>query len=169
MLDDAVVANVAFHLGALAPHQRAVLLEGFDELQHTAQVVRSGFTQAFQTLVHHHGANAVVHINFQQQHAVYRERQDVAAFHTRFAGFHAILQIKTNVGGLRGRGLFGQQGFGHIQWHLRVDGVVFALWLVGSHTDARHFGDKDEFVGVQSDGHRGGHFFHGQVESFARG
>ena len=108
MVDDAVVADVAFYFCAFTSHQCAVLLERFNELQHTTQIVRVGFTQALQSLVHHHGANAVVHINFEQQHAIYGEGQDVAAFHTRFTSLHAVLQIKTGVGGLGGRGLFGQ-------------------------------------------------------------
>ena len=63
MFDDGVLANVAFHFCALSAHQGAVVLKRLDELQHTAEVVRGGFAQTFKPLVHHHGTNAIMHID----------------------------------------------------------------------------------------------------------
>jgi len=40
---------------------------------------------------------------------------------------------------------------------------------VGLDADARNFGQEQQLVGLQFDGHAGGHLFHGEVESFTRG
>jgi hypothetical protein len=53
----------------------------------------------FQLLVHHHGADAVVHVDLQQQRAVDGKRNDVAALHARLAGLDAVLQVEGGVGG----------------------------------------------------------------------
>ena len=81
VFDDGVFGNVTFHFCAFTAHQGAVVLEGLYQLQHTTQIIRGGFAQAFKPFVHHHGANAVMHIDLEQQHTIHRKRQDVAALH----------------------------------------------------------------------------------------
>ena len=102
MFDDGVVAHVAFDLGAAAFDQRAVLLEGFDQLQDAANIVHRCFAQFFQLFVHDHGADPVVHINLQQNRAVYRKRDDMAALYAVLASLDAVLQVKRSVSGLVG-------------------------------------------------------------------
>ena len=169
VLDDGVVVGIALDLGAVALDQGAVVFKRLDQLQDGAHVVAGGLAQLFQLFVDHHGANAIVLVNLQEQRAVQRKRQDVAALDAGFAGGHAVLQVKTGVGGpLRGWQVF-EQGLRCSQRQLGVDRVVFASRLVGVNADARHFGQKDQFVGLQLNGHAGGNFFHRQVESLARG
>ena len=103
MLDDGVVVGIALDLGAVALDQGAVFLKGLDQLQDAAHIVGGGFAQALELFVDDHGANAIVHIHLQQQGAVGGKGQDMAALHASFAGPHAVLQVKTGVGGLVGR------------------------------------------------------------------
>ena len=112
VLHDGVVANVAFNFCTAAFDQGAVLFKRLNQAQDAAHVVRAGLAQTFELFVHHHGAYAVVHVNFQQQRAIDRKRNDVAALHARFAGFHAVLQVKRGVGGQLGLGQLRQQLFG---------------------------------------------------------
>ena len=80
-----------------------------------------------------------------------------------------MLQIKTDVGGLGCHGQSGQEFFGLVQRHFGVDGVVVASRFGGLEPNARHLGDKNQLVRMKRCGHRGGDFFHGQVEGFTRG
>jgi len=97
VLDDCVLVHITFNLGAIALDQGAVFLERFNQLQDATHVFVRGFAQLFEFFVHHHGANAVVHVHLQQQRAIHRKRQDVAALHARLASFYTVLQIKRNV------------------------------------------------------------------------
>ncbi|MCY1533662.1 hypothetical protein D9M68_690020 [compost metagenome] len=161
------MAHVALDLGAVALDQRAVALEGLDELQDAADVVHRGFAQALELFVDDHGADAVVHVDLEQQRTVERKRQDVVALHAALAGLHAVLQVEGGVGRLlRGRQR-GQQLLGGGQRQFGVDRVVFALGQFAVHADARHFGQEDQLVGLDRDGHAGRHFFHRQVERLA--
>jgi len=169
VLDHGVAGNVALDLGAVALDQGAVFLERLDQLDDAAHIVDGGFAQLFELFVDHHGADAVVHIDFQQQRAVHRKRQDVAAFHAMFAGAHAVLQVKAGVGGHLRRGQLGQQLAGGGQRQLGVDGVVFAVGLGRVHADAGHLAQEDQLVGLHLAGHAGGDFFHAQVEGLAGG
>ena len=167
MVDDGVVIDVTLDLGAVALDQGTVIFKRLDQLQNAAHIVGGGLAQLFELFIDDHGADAIVHINFQQQSPIDRERQDVRALNTFFAGLGAVLQIKSAVGGQAGGRQRGQQLFGRCQGQLGVDGVVFAGGFVGQHPDAGYFGQKDQLVGLQLNGHAGGHFFHGQVKSFA--
>ena len=169
MLDDGVALDVALDFGAVAFDQRAVFFKRLNQLQDAAHIVDGGLAQFFELLVDHHGADAVVYIHLQQQRAVQRKRDDVAALYARLASLDAVLQIKTRVGGVLRGGQLGQQGLGAGQGQLGVDGVVFAGGLTGLHADAGHLGQKNQLVGLERHRHRGGHLFHGQVEGFARG
>ena len=80
-----------------------------------------------------------------------------------------MLQVERDVGGQLGWGQLGQQGLGGGQRQLGVNGVVFTRRVLGPHPDAGGFGHKNQFIGLQSAGHRGGDFFHGEVEGLARG
>ncbi len=80
-----------------------------------------------------------------------------------------MLQVKADIGRLVRPGQRGQQLLGRRQRQLGIDRVVFAGRLVRLHADARDFGHKNQLVGLQLGGHAGGHFFHGQVESFPSG
>jgi hypothetical protein len=57
-----------------------------------------GLAQAFQLLVDHHGADAVVGEDLLQQRTVHREGQDVRALHALAAGAHAMPQIEGHIG-----------------------------------------------------------------------
>jgi hypothetical protein len=167
VFDDAVAVGIALDLGAAALDEGAVVFKGLDQLQDAAHVVARGFAELFELFIDHHGADAVVHIDFQQQRAVYRKGQDVAALHTGLAGLDAMLQVKRGVGGALAIGQGGQQFFGGGQRQLGVDGVVFAFGLVVVDAYARDLAQEDQLVGLHGDGHRGGDFFHRQVEGFA--
>ena len=138
-------------------------------MQDAAYVVDGGFAQAFELFINHHGAYAVVHIDFQQQSAVSGKGQDVTAFYTVLTSFDAVLQIKGRVAGLLGVGKVGQQFFGGSQRQFGVYGVVFTEGFTGLQPDTGYFGQKNQFVGLQLNGHAGGDFFHGQVKRFAGG
>ena len=84
----------------------------------------------------------------------------MAALNPAFAGRHAVLQIKGHIGWFAGRRDFKQQGFGSGQREFGIDGVVLARGLVRTLQDARHFGQKDQLIGLQGRGHRGRDFFH---------
>ena len=91
VLDYRVVADVALDLGAAAFDQRAVFLKRRNQLQDAAHIVFTRFAKLFEFFVHDHGADAVVHIHLQQNRAVHRKRNDVAALHAFFAGLDAVL------------------------------------------------------------------------------
>ncbi|OIQ64180.1 hypothetical protein GALL_542700 [mine drainage metagenome] len=104
VFDHRVQAHVAFDFGAAAFDQGAIFLKRFNQLQNATDIIDTGFTQTFQLFIDHHGANAIVHIDFQQDRAVYRKRNDVAAFNPAFARLDAVLQVKRSVAGLVGIG-----------------------------------------------------------------
>ena len=88
---------------------------------------------ALELLVDHHGADAVVHVDLQQQRAVDREGDDVAALHARLAGLDAVLQVEGGVGrAAAATGRLASSFFGRGQRQLGVDGVVFASGCAGS-------------------------------------
>jgi hypothetical protein len=97
VVDDGVLAHIAFNLVAVTLDERAVFFKRLNQLQDAAHVFMGCFTQLLQFFVDHHGAYAIVHVHLQQQRAIYREGQDVAALHAGLAGFDAVLQIKRNV------------------------------------------------------------------------
>ncbi len=169
MLDQGVVGDVALNFGAAALDQGAVFFERLDQLQDAAHVVGAGFAQAFELFIDHHGADAVVHVHLQQQRPIDGKGQDVAALYPALAGAHAVLQIKAGVAGLQGRAASGQNLLGLRQRQFGVDRVVGAGRFVGLHADARHLGDEQQLVGLQGNGHAGGHFLHVQVEGLAGG
>ena len=169
VLDHRVAGDVALDLGAVALDQRAVALEGFDQLDDAAHVVNRGLAQLLEFFIDDHGAYAVVHIDFQQQCAVGGKRQDMAAFHAMLAGAHAVLQVKAHIGRLLRRGELGQQAARGVQRQLGVDGVVFVGCARGVHANAGHLGQEQQLVGLQFNGHAGRHFFHAEIEGFARG
>ena len=168
VLDHGVLAGIALDLGAVALDQRTILFERLDQLQDATDVIDGGLAQALEFFVDHHGADAIVHIHLEQQGAVGGKGQDMGALDASFAGAHAVLKIKGGIGGLLGLGQLGQQPLGQLQRHLGVDRVVFALGLARLDADARHFGQENQLVGLQLDGHARGHLFHGQIEGFAR-
>src|SRR3712207_7344901 len=61
------------------------------QLQDAAHVVGRSLAQFLQLLVDHHRADAVVHVDLQQERSVHRERNDVAADRksTRLNSSHA--------------------------------------------------------------------------------
>ena len=124
VLDHRVVADVALNLGAAAFDQRAVFLKRRNQLQYAAHVVFTRLAQLFEFFVYDHGADTVVHVHLQQDRAVHRKRNDVAALHAFLAGLHAVLQIKAHVGRQLGRRNLGQQLFGDGQGQFGVNQVV---------------------------------------------
>ena len=67
-----------------------------------------GFAQALEFFVDHHGADTVVRVDLQQQSAVDCKGQDMASLHATFAGFDAVLQVKSQVGWIGGGGQGGE-------------------------------------------------------------
>ena len=169
MLQDGVVADVAFNFGAAALDQGAVALKRLDQLQDAADIIRRGFAQAFQLFVDDHGAYAVMHIDLQQQRAVEGKRHDVAAFNARLAGLDAILQVKTGIAGLLRPRQAGEQFFCLCQRQFRIDRIVITLRFARAHPNARYFRHKNQLVSLQRDRHTGRDFFHAQVEGFPGG
>ena len=150
VFDDGVVARVALDLGAVAFDQGAVFLKRLNQRQDAAHIVHGGLAHALELFVHHHGANAVVGVDLQQQTAVHRKRQDVAALHAAFASPDAVLQVKRGVGGLGGRRQVGQQALGICQRQFGIDITARVLW-VDPHT--RDFAQENQFVGLQRNRH----------------
>ncbi len=110
-----------------------------------------------------------MHVDLQQNRAIHRKGNDVAALHAVFAGLDTVLQIEASVGRLVGCGQGLQHLLGGGQRQLGVNRVVFRRRFLRPNANARHFGHENQFVGLQCGGDRRGHFFHGQVESFTGG
>ena len=96
--------RIALDLVALAFDQGAIFFKRMDQLQNGADIFDAGFAQAFELFVHHHGADAVVHIDFEQDGAIHRIGNDVAALYAVAAGRDAMPQIKGQVGWFFGEG-----------------------------------------------------------------
>ena len=169
MLDHSVEVCVALDFVALALDERAVFFKRLDELQNGAHVFDAGFAHAFELLVYHHGANAVVHVDFEQDGAVNRVRNDVAAFHAVAAGRDAVPEVKGRVGGLFGKRQLLQDALGIGQRQLGVNGVVVAKRLGWPFGHAGYFGHENQLVGVHLAGNGCGYVFHAEVECLARG
>ena len=167
VLNDAVMAGIAFNLGPVTLDQRAVLFKRLNQLQDAAHVIGRGFSQALQLFIDDHGAYAVMHIDFQQQRPVHGEGQNVAALDARLAGLDAVLQVKRCICRLCRIGQLRQQFFGSRKRQFRINGIVFAFGFAGMGADAGDFGQKNQFIGLQFDRHTGRNFFHREVEGFA--
>ena len=124
VLNDRVLADVALNFSPRAFDQGAVLFKRLDQLQNTTHILVGRLSQALQLFVHNHRANAIMHIDFKQQGAVHSEGQNMASLNTRFAGLHAVLQVKSQVLRSVGRGQLGQQFFCAVQGQLGVNRVV---------------------------------------------
>ena len=114
VLDDGVGGDVSLDLGAAALDQGAVFFKRLNQLQNATHIVGLGFTQLFQAFVDDHGADTVVHVDFEQQRAVCGKRQNVAALYAVFAGLNAVLQVKAHIGGEGGGWQLAQQLLGYV-------------------------------------------------------
>ena len=116
VFDHGVKVRIALNFMPLPFDQRTVFFKRLNQLQDGANVLNGGLTQAFEFLVHHHGANAVVHVDFEQEGPIHCVRNDMATLHAISAGRDAMPQIKRQIGGFFGKWQLPQDALGVGQW-----------------------------------------------------